>query len=167
MKLSQFDNLPDDSRLWVYGFDRTLDPEVRAQMATDLEAFVDSWTSHEEPVTGAAAIVEDRFVMLAGHCDAGIGGCSIDGSVAVIRSFADKHGLDGFDRDLVFYRGDDDTVESATRAEFRKGVEEGKFGNCTLVFDLTLTTLGELRKDRFETTFKSSWHSREFSGSEA
>jgi hypothetical protein len=135
---------------------------MREQMAADLETFVDSWTSHEERVTGAAAIVEDRFVLLAGHCDAGIGGCSIDGSVAIIRSFADKYGIDGFDRDLVFYRGSDDTVESVTREEFKKGVEEGEFGDCTLVFDLTLTSLSELRRDRFETTFKNSWHANAF-----
>ena len=162
MDLARFENLPDDARLWVYGFDRSLAPDARVRMANDLETFVDGWTSHQEPVTGAAAIVEDRFVLLAGHCEAGIGGCSIDGSVAVIRSFADKYGLNGFDRDLVFYRGDDGTVESATMAEFRKGVEDGKFGNQTMVYDLTLTTLRELREGRFETTFKNSWHAREF-----
>ena len=40
MKISQFDNLPDDARLWVYGFDRPLDPAAKEQIANDLEAFV-------------------------------------------------------------------------------------------------------------------------------
>lgn len=162
MRVPQFDHLPDDARLWAYGFDRTIDPDVEARVAADLEAFVDSWTSHKEPVTGAVAIVVGRFVLLAGHCDAGIGGCSIDSSVAVIRSFADKYGLDGFNRNLVFFRGPGGTVEAATRAAFQKGVEEGRIGDDTLVFDLTLTDLRALREGRFETRFKDCWHARAF-----
>lgn len=162
MKITQFDNLPDDAQLWVYGFDRNIAPDVLAQMASDLGAFVESWTSHNEPVAGAAAIVEDRFVLLAGHCDAGIGGCSIDGSVALIRSFADKYGLDGFNRDLVFFRGDDGTVRGETRSQFQIGVVEGSIGGSTVVFDLTLTGLRALREGRFETSFENSWHARAF-----
>jgi hypothetical protein len=151
----------------VYGFDRPLDTDEKSRMEADLNDFVEGWTSHKEPVTGAAVIVEDRFVLLAGQCEAGIGGCSIDGSVALIRSFDGKYGLDAFDRNLVFFRGHDDTIQSVTRAEFQRGVDEGQLGNCTIVFDLTLTTLGELRKDRFETTFKSSWHANAFAPSKA
>ena len=162
MKIPQFDNLPDDAQLWVYGFDQNIGPDVLAQMASDLGSFAESWTSHDEPVAGAAAVVEDRFVLLAGHCNAGIGGCSIDGSVAVIRSFADKYGLDGFNRDLVFYRGEDDTVQAVTRALFQRGVEDGTIGVSTVVFDLTLTSLRELREGRFETTFGNCWHARAF-----
>ncbi len=162
MKIPQFDNLPDDAQMWVCGFDQNIIPEVLAQMASDLGSFVTSWTSHDEPVTGAAAIVEDRFALLAGHCDAGIGGCSIDGSVAVIRSFADKYGLDGFNRDLVFYRGDDNSVQAVTRSQFQRGVEDGTIGPATVVFDLTLTSLRALREGRFETTFDNCWHARAF-----
>ena len=162
MKIPQFDNLPDDAQLWVYGFDRNISLEVRDRMASDLRSFVDSWTSHNEPVAGAAAIVEDRFVLLAGHCDAGIGGCSIDGSVAVIRSFADKYGLDGFNRDLVFFRSGDGTVQAVTRTQFQRRVEDGSIGASTVVFDLTLTSLRALREGRFETTFDNCWHARAF-----
>ena len=95
MRVNEFDQLPDDAQLWAYGFDRSISPEVLAAMTRDLRAFVDSWTSHNAPVSGAAAIVEDRFVLIVGHCQAGIGGCSIDRSVAVIRSFAEKYRLDG------------------------------------------------------------------------
>jgi len=162
MNIPQFEHLPDNAQLWVYGFDRNIDPEVSVRMAADLEAFVASWKSHGEPVTGAAAIVQERFVLLAGHCDAGIGGCSIDGSVAVIRSFADKYGLDGFNRELVFYRGDDNSVQAVTRAQFQRGVDDGTIGVSTVVFDLTLTNLRALREGRFETTFADCWHARAF-----
>jgi hypothetical protein len=162
MKIPQFDSLPDDAQLWVYGFDRDIGPDVLEKMSSDLGSFVDSWTSHNEPVKGSAAIVEDRFVLLAGYCGAGIGGCSIDGSVAVIRSFADKYGLDGFNRDLVFFRGGDHNVQALTRAQFQRGVEDGTIGPSTVVFDLTLTNLRALREGRFETTFGNSWHARAF-----
>ena len=162
MKNPRFDQLPDDAQLWVYGFDRELTAEAKATVESDLEAFVRSWTSHEEPVQGAWTLVDDRFVILSGHCGAGIGGCSIDGSVGVIRSFRDKHGIDGFNRDLVFFRNDEGVVETMTRSEFQKGVEDGRFGPATVVFDLTVTTLHALREGRFETTFDNSWHARAF-----
>lgn len=158
----RFDHMEDDAQLWVYGFDRELTPEARAAMQSELDAFVGSWMSHDEPVQGAWALVDDRFVILSGHCGAGIGGCSIDGSVGVIRSFRDKHGIDGFNRDLVFFRNGDGAVETVPRSEFQKGVEDGRFGPSTVVFDLTLTTLRALREGRFETTFSNSWHARAF-----
>jgi hypothetical protein len=162
MNFPDFHNLPDDAQLWVYGFDKKMDPRLRAEISGDFGSFLSSWTSHNEPVEGAAAIVENRFVLLAGHCGAGIGGCSIDGSVAVVKSLREKYGLDGFNRDLVFFRGGDNEVDAVTREEFQKGVENGRFGDSTVVFDLTLTNLRALRKGRFETTFDKCWHARVF-----
>jgi len=162
MSFSEFDSLPDTAQLWVYGFDKKIDPEQRTQLAADLGAFVASWNSHDAPVDGVAATVEDRFVLLAGQCDAGIGGCSIDGSVATIKSFGEKYGLDGFNRDLVFFRNGQGEVDAVTRDEFQKGIQDGRFGDSTVVFDLTLTTLRTLREGRFETTFANCWHARAF-----
>lgn len=154
--------LPDDARLWVYGFEKKMDSKTRAAVAADLKKFVGGWTSHNRPVLGAFDIFEDRFVLIAGWCDEGLGGCSIDQSVGLIRSFGDRYGLDGLDRDLVFYRGPGGGVQVSKREDFRRDVEAGRLDGGTIVFDPTITTVGDLRAGRFETTFERCWHARVF-----
>jgi hypothetical protein len=156
------DDLPGDAQLWIYCFDQEMDASTRDSVVRDLYEFVVGWTSHDEPVRGAFEIVDDRFVMLAGYCEAGLGGCSIDGSVGVIRSFKEKYGLDGFNRDLVFYRRADGAIDTMTRDEFQEAIDAGRIGVKTVVFDATITKIEELRAGRFETTFDKAWHARAF-----
>jgi hypothetical protein len=162
MDFPSIKNTPDDARVWVHGFDRKMDSATRASVAADLKSFIDNWNSHEERVHGAFEIVEDQFVILAGWCEAGLGGCSIDTSFGLIRSFKDKYGLDALNRDLVFYRAANGTVEVATRKAFGMAVSEGHLGGHTIVFDLTVTTVGDLRFGKFESTFDRCWHARVF-----
>ena len=56
MKIHQFEHLPGGAQLWIYGLDARITPEVREKMGSDLDAFVDSWQSHGEPVDGAAVV---------------------------------------------------------------------------------------------------------------
>lgn len=162
MEFPSIKRFPDDARVWIYGFDRKMDTDTRNAVAADLKAFIDNWTSHNERVHGAFDILEDRFVVLAGWCEGGLGGCSIDASFGVIRSFREKYRLDGLNRDLVFYRTKKGAVEVANREQFGKMVSSGQLNSSTIVFDLTVTRVGDLRAGRFETTFKNCWHARVF-----
>jgi hypothetical protein len=162
MDFPSIKKMPDDARVWVHGFDKKMDSATRARVTADLKTFIDSWTSHNERVHGAFEIVEDQFVVLSGWCESGLGGCSIDSSFGLIRSFRDKYGLDGLNRDLVFYRSTGGAVEAATRGQFGDAVSSGRLGGHTIVFDLTVTTVGDLRAGRFESTFDNCWHSRVF-----
>jgi hypothetical protein len=159
---TKFNGMPDDARLWVYGFDRGMTPETHALVEAELRAFTSTWSSHNAPVKSAFQIVEGRFVLLAGHCDSGLGGCAIDESVGLVRSFQERFGLDGLNRDLVFYRGHDESVQTSTRAQFQKLFDEGRVGVGTVVFDVALTRLADLRAGAFETTFDNCWHAQAF-----
>lgn len=154
--------MPGDARMWVYGFDRAIEPDTRAKVEADLNAFLRTWTSHEAAVDGAFMLVEDRFLLLAGCCEAGIGGCAIDESVGLVRSFKEKYGLDGFNRDTVFFRSEAGSIEAVTREGFQANIDEGCVDNNTVVFDVTLTNLAELRAGDLESTFEKCWHARAF-----
>ena len=166
MDLSAFDNLADDARVWVYGFVRPFSDDDQRIINERLAAFIDDWNSHKVDVKGAYTIVHDRFVILAGISDTGISGCSIDSSVENFKRFRDAHGLDGLDRDLVFYRDRDGAVQALPRKDFRVEVEARRLGPDTVVFDTTIQTLGDLRAGRFELPFKESWHARLFKTSQ-
>jgi hypothetical protein len=162
MEYKEFAGMPDDARLWVYGFDRAIEPDTRAKVEADLSAFLRTWTSHGAAVDGAFMLVEDRFLLLAGCCEAGIGGCAIDESVGLVRSFKEKYGLDGFNRDTVFFRNEDGSIEVVTRESFQANIDEGRVDNNTVVFDVTLTNLKALRAGDLESTLESCWHARAF-----
>jgi hypothetical protein len=162
MDLSPFKELPDDARLWIYAFDRALTADEATLVRDRLTAFMDEWHSHKKDVTGTFTILEDRFVILSGASRDGISGCSIDSSVANFKHFRDEHGLDGLNRNLVFWRDSEGVVRSAERAAFREEVASGRLSAETSVFDTTAATLGDLREGRFERPMRESWHAKVF-----
>jgi hypothetical protein len=156
-----FANFPDDAKLWVYAFARPLSPEERAQVEGAMSAFVPSWNSHGAPVNGAFEIVSDRFLLIAGYVDGGVGGCSTDSMVRVMKQLRSA-GIDGFDRSLVFFRDAEQKVQSVKREDFHAMVNAGRIDAGTVVFDPTIQLVHDLRRGAFETTFAKSWHARAF-----
>jgi hypothetical protein len=160
--LSTFNDFPDDARLWIYAFERPLSADEATIVDERLAAFMREWHSHKKDVRGAFAIYHDRFVILCGASRDGISGCSIDSSVQQFKRFRDEHGLNGLNRNLVFYRSGDGEIWAVERANFRREIESGRCGPDTIVFDTTLQTLSDLRADRFELPMRDSWHARAF-----
>ena len=67
----------------------------------------------------------------------------------------------------VWYRGEgtgDGPIRRVSRGEFRGEMERGSLGPETVVFDLSLTRLEELRAGRWERPARSSWHARYLPG---
>jgi hypothetical protein len=159
---SLFPGAPDDARVWVFALARALTAPERSLVTDRLDAFLHAWKSHGTPVHGAYHVLEDRFVLIAGYLDDGVSGCSTDSMVRVMTSLKKEHGVDGFDRTLVFFREAVGAVRAVKRDEFRALVESGTVGDETVVFDPTITTVGELRAGRFETTFARAWHATAF-----
>lgn len=161
MMKNLFAGFPDDARLWVYPLSRPLTPDELGRVTTELSAFVPTWNSHGAPVHGAFEIVEHRFVLIAGYVDAGIGGCSTDSMVRVMKQLREA-GIDGFDRSLVFFRDAAGKIQTVKRDDFQQLVGKGQVGADTVVFDPTIQSVGDLRRGALETTFARSWHARAF-----
>jgi len=159
---TRFEKMPEEARLWVYALNRALDPNEAEAVNGALDTLVDSWESHGEPVAATYEVVEDRFIVLAGFCPSGIGGCSTDASVGVIKEIEKRFDVDAFDRSLVFFRDGGGKLITAPRPDFKEMVHQGHVTAETPVFDTTITTVGDLRNGRFETTFGKSWHARAF-----
>ncbi|MCP5053941.1 MAG: hypothetical protein GY940_42630 [bacterium] len=162
MEYREFNLLPDDTRLWVYGFERQLTPREKEQLEKGLNGFISEWNSHGDPVTGAFKIAFDRFVLLSGYMPTGISGCSIDSSVQQVRAISEGAGPAFSSGDVVFYRDDDGNVQAAKRELFQQLAAEGDISSDTPVFDLTLTKVGDLKQKGFENLFRESWHHRVF-----
>ena len=160
--LKPFEDLPDDTRLWVYGFEAVLDDRMKNKVVDQLRWFLQAWRAHGVPVDGAYSMLHDRFVFLAGRCSDGISGCSIDSSVKSFKELKKKYNIDALNRSLIFFRTVDGTIESLGRVEFQAEVDAGRITDTTVVFDPTIQTLGDLREGRFDATFGDCWHARVF-----
>jgi hypothetical protein len=163
MNTTLFPNFPDKARLWVYALAKPLSVDDRTRVAERLDAFLQEWASHGTPVHGAYALLDDRFVLIAGYVDDGVSGCSTDSMVRVMKRLREESGIDGFDRTLVFFRDSANRVQGVSREDFKELVEVGKVDATTSVFDATIQFVGDLRRGGFETTFAKSWHASAFS----
>jgi hypothetical protein len=157
-----FPSYPDSARLWVFALGHELSQVEHGLVSAKLEEFMLEWKSHGTPVNGAYQIVDGRFVLITGYVDDGVSGCSTDTMMRVMTSLRKEHGIDGFNRTLVFFRDAGGAVRAVTRGDFQKMVDAGEAGDDTIVFDPTVTTVGELRSGRFETTFARAWHANAF-----
>ncbi|QXD14840.1 hypothetical protein GQ464_015670 [Rhodocaloribacter litoris] len=163
MSTPLFPAFPDEARLWIYAAERSLTAREQAEVLERLQPFLARWSSHGRPVRGAAVFLHDRFLAVAGHLPAGdLSGCGIDASVHHIEAAIAPLATAWAPALTVFYRDDDGTVRSAERREFRRLVREGHIHAETPVFDLSLTSVGELRRGRFEQPAGQSWHATVF-----
>ncbi|NOG43662.1 MAG: ABC transporter ATPase [Calditrichaeota bacterium] len=150
---------PGTSRVWVYGFNLLLSPEQKAIVQSKLEEFKSGWQYHGKAVNGDFEIIHDQFVLLTTNDS--ISGCSIDSSVAVFKELKLIHGLDALDQNLIFFRSKRG-VEAVSRPEFQVLVTAGEINENTKVFNLSVSSINEVREGKFEVNFKNSWHSQAF-----
>jgi hypothetical protein len=74
-----FDQLPDDARLWIFPAERSLSEAEQAQLSTAVDRFIGQWGAHDVPLTAGRELRYDRFLFVAvDQRTAGPSGCSID-----------------------------------------------------------------------------------------
>lgn len=159
-----FAAFPDEARLWIFAASRSLSPTETQTLLASLQSFLANWQAHGLPVRGQAAMLHQRFLLLAGYVpNSEISGCSIDAAMRAVNAAGQALGITWMSPLVIFYRDAEGTVQHATRAQFRRLIAAGQVTAATPVFDLSLTTVGELRRGAFEKPAGQSWHARVFS----
>ncbi|HEY5564211.1 MAG TPA: hypothetical protein VIL33_01385 [Rhodothermia bacterium] len=156
------DSLPDSARVWINPTNRGLTPEEQKAVLEALSDFIATWSSHGRKVVAEAVIAADRFVITAGHVPGGdVSGCGIDASVHALQSIAQTLEFGWAPALDVFFKLDD-KVAQTDRGTFSKLASNGAVTPDTIVYDTSLTTLGDLRRQGFELPARQSWHGRVF-----
>ena len=162
MPLTPFDKLPDTSRTWVFGSDRTLTEAQSKELLSEVDRFLSTWTAHGSPLTVGREWKYGRFLTVAvDQSTAGASGCSIDGLFRTFKSLEAKFGANLVPSGLIFFRDENGEIQSVDREKFADLGADGKLLPDTIVFDPTVTTLGEWRA-RFELPLRDSWHAKLF-----
>jgi hypothetical protein len=162
MPRTTFDTLPADARLWIFAAERELSPRERDYLLTTVDEFLDRWQAHGQPLTSARELRHGRFLLIAVDENAsGASGCSIDALVRDIKRVEAQLQLALVDHGPVLFRNGDE-IARVPRTEFSDLVRAGAVTPQTIVFNNTLTRVGDVRAGRWEVPAAESWHNAAF-----
>lgn len=160
MPAIDFDALPGDARVWVFGAGDALDDDRSAILLRAVDDALAQWSAHGVPLTCARDWREGRFLAIGvDQRDAGASGCSIDALFRVLRQVEGTLGTALVAGGRVFYRDQGGAVQCVDRATYAALARRGAVGDDTPVFDTTVTTAGDYRA-RFERPASASWHAQ-------
>lgn len=160
MPMVDFDALPDDARVWVFGSGEALGDDLSAPLLRQVDAYLAQWAAHGEPLTSARQWRDQHFLVIGvDQSTAGASGCSIDALFHILQGLERSLGTSLVAGGRVFYRDARGAVQCVDRATFSARARAGEIGGDTEVFDTTVTTAAALR-DRFARTASSSWHAQ-------
>lgn len=155
-----FDSLPDSARVWVFGTERPLTGDDAQRLTSAADDFLARWAAHGTPLHASRDWRDDRFLTIAvDQSRAGASGCSIDGLFRTLQGLESALGTSIVGAGRIYFRDASGTVRSVPRDEVEALGEQGVIGRETVVFDPTVTSLGDWRR-RFETTAGASWHAQ-------
>ena len=103
-----FDNLPDNSRVWIYQSNRTFSKTELDSISGDLSEFLSGWTAHNHNLEAGFEIPYNRFIVLGVNQQiTQASGCSIDASVSFIQGLEARYEITILDKmNVTFKQGD-------------------------------------------------------------
>lgn len=151
---------PDESRVWIYQAERPFVDEDIPGINADIENFCTQWTSHNHELKAIGGVMHDLFVVLVvDETNSSASGCSIDKSVAFVKSLEQKYNRKLLERNNVAWLDQDEQLQITPLACLKAVVESGRVKMDTRVFDNLVTT----RKDyisRWTVPLGESWMKR-------
>jgi len=159
--LVPFENLPENSRIWIYPSNRKLSDTEVTEIEGKLHEFLTQWTAHGAALEAGFEIKHNRFIIIGlNQENASASGCSIDASVHFIQKLEKKYEIDLLDKmNVTFYTGQFITHKPLT--EFKAMAKAKSISKNTIVFNNLINTKAEY-VENWEVPADESWHSRFF-----
>lgn len=149
-------NFHPDSRVWIYQCNRLFSLNEALEIEEMLNEFTGQWLSHGSPVKGAAYLFFGQFIILmADETATGVGGCSTDSSVRMIKSIEQKFGVNMFDRTTLAFIVKD-KVQLLPLSQLQYAFDNGFINADTLYFNNLVQTKAEL-ESKWIVPLKESW----------
>lgn len=159
--LIDFDNLPEDSKIWIYQSNRKFSDTEFAAIEAQLAAFLTQWQAHQIDLETGYLLKYNRFIIIAVNQDVQVAtGCAIDKSVHFIQGLEQQFGVDLLDKMNVTFKNGDHIAHKSL-IDFKKMAKERAVTAQTIVFNNLVNTIEEF-KESWEVAAVDSWHSRFF-----
>ncbi len=157
--LVPFQDLPSESRLWVYQANRLLTSAEKEIVQAELTTFCDQWLAHGHPLKASFKIEHDFFVVLTvDESMVGASGCSIDGSVRMLKELQFKIGVDFFDRTNIAFLSDG-SIQVYKLTELKRLFIDGILTADSLSFNNAVSSKGDFKK-AWLISSENSWLSK-------
>jgi len=153
-----FNDLSEDSRIWIYQSNKELNNDQVSEISRELTDFLKTWNTHGKPISCSYQVKYNRFIIIAAENTLEISGCSIDSSVAFIQSLEKKYSIVLLDKMDVAYRTNK-TIDIISLKDFKQMVKNKSITSKTVVFNNLVSNISELNSS-WETTVEDSWHGR-------
>jgi hypothetical protein len=155
-------NFHPDSRVWIYQSSRLFSIDAALEIEEMLREFVQQWKSHGVPVKGAAWLFFGQFIILmADETATGVGGCSTDSSVRMVKGIEQRFSVNMFDRTTLAFVVKD-KVQLLSMSQLQYAMDQGFINGDTLYFNNLVATKKEL-EDNWIIPVKESWLTRKIS----
>jgi hypothetical protein len=146
----------DNSRVWIYQSSRRFTEEQQREINEQLEQFYMQWTSHGAPVKGWARLLFGQFIVVMADEEAtGVGGCSTDSMVRVIKSIERQYDANLFDRMTLTFLVKD-AAQMLPLGQVQYAIDKGYISSDTLLFNNLVATKSELMNN-WLVPVKDSW----------
>ena len=154
-----FDELPLQSRVWVFQSNRIMSPSEQSSIDAAVKQFVQKWSTHGVQMLASNVLYHNCFVVIAAdEQKQAASGCSIDSFTALFKAFGTKYNLSFFDRFSIAYKLKDEVLISNLN-EFKKLIADGRITQDTLVFNNLIDQRQDLYS-KWEIPLKESWQKR-------
>jgi len=151
---------PDESRVWIYQADKPFEEGDITHINEDIDRFCEKWTSHSKELRALGGVMHDLFVVLVvDETMASTSGCSIDKSVAFVKSLEQKYGRRLLDRNNIAWLDEDEQLHTIPLVGLKDAVAAGKMNLETPVFDNLVATRKEYIS-RWTVPLGRSWMKR-------
>jgi len=154
-----YQNLPNNSRVWIYQSDRVFTTDEIAVITKSAIDFIEQWTRHGDNLKGSFTIKYNQFLILAVDENFNnVSGCSIDASVRFVKQIEEKLQVDLMNKMNVTFK-DGDHINIVKLSDFQKFAKAQKITKETIVFNNMVQTKEEV-ETKWEVPANQSWHNR-------
>ena len=164
MAVVKFSDLPDTASLYIFGVVEPFNDKQLSLLHDHMSRFSAQWAAHKKEVTAGWDLRYDRFILIGVDENVTeLSGCSKDSMENALGQYSAESGaVVSTGSSELFYRDELNEIQCVRRDEFKSQVSGSIIDEETIVFDLTIQTIGEFRRDTWEKLLKDSWHSRAF-----
>lgn len=153
--------LPDNSRLWIFQSSRPLDAEERKILLDMTGSFLSQWTAHQQQLKAGCDLLDGLFLLIAvDEQYTGASGCSLDKLHHFVRDAGRQFSVDLLDRlNVALHREGSPSWMQIRLPELENMLKIGVISGREQVADVSIQTLGEYRTG-FMKHIQETWLNR-------
>jgi len=153
-----FDDIPNNSRLWIFQSESFIPYEKIERISARILNFLEEWQAHGKDLKASFQIKYDRFLIIAlDEASYQATGCSIDKLTHLIARLEKELNISLLDRTQIAYRDDNEMIDTMHMMDFRAALESQELDENTIVFNNLIERKSQL-EEKWEVPISRSWH---------